>query len=134
MPRTLSVTLLVFALPAMAQSQVHRIAPDRDVRLGGTSIVGRWSAVEVVGDAVATADLRRGALSVTLAVNPTGHVILRGTDLRQDDGRPTAFSGRIDGRRARFRGLDGEAELALHGRRLHLVDPRGRQTVFVRGR
>lgn len=123
--------LLAALLAASASAQV---VPDRDVRLGSRSLVGRWSAVEVVGDAAATADLRRGALTTTLVVNPTGHVILRGTDQQEGRGAPSAFSGRIEGDRIRLRGLPGEAEVALFGPRLHLVDPRGRRTVFVRAR
>ena len=126
---------LVFFLPLLlAAAASAQVAPHRDVRLGGRSVVGRWEAVEVVGDAVATADLRRGALTTTLVVNPTGHVILRGTDRREGRGAPSAFSGRIEGGRVQLRGLAGTAELALLGSQLHLVDPRGRQTVFVRAR
>ena len=123
--------LLTLLLAASAGAQV---APNRDVRLGGRSIVGRWHAVEVVGDADATADLRRGVLSTTLVVNPTGHVILRGPDRREGRGAPSAFSGRIEDDRLRLGDLPGEAEVAVVGRRLHLVDPRGRRTVFERER
>ena len=118
----------------LAASASDQVAPDRDVRLDGQSIVGRWHAVEVVGDAAATADLRRGQLTTTLVVNPTGHVILRGTDRREGRGAPSAFSGRIEGDRLRLGELPGEAEVALVGWRLHLVDPRGRRTVFERER
>ena len=129
MPRLAPLLSLLLATAASAQ-----VAADRDVRLGGRSVVGRWEAVEVVGDAVATADIQRGALTTTLVVNPTGHVILRGTDRREGRGAPSAFSGRIEGARVHLRGLAGEAEVALLGLRLHLVDPRGRRTVFVRDR
>ena len=109
-----------------------QIAPDRDVVLDGESVVGRWTAVEVAGDAAATADLARGTLTTVLVVNPTGHVILRGTDTRQGRGAPASFSGEIAGRRVVFRDLPGTGELARYGAELHLVDPRGRRTVFVR--
>ena len=110
------------------------VSAERDVTLDGRSIVGRWRAVEVVGDRAATRDLGRGTLTTVLAVNPTGHAILRGTDRREGGGAPAAFSGRIDGPRLRFRDLPGEAELSLVQGRLHLTDPRGRRTVFVRDR
>lgn len=123
---------LLSALLAVAASA--QVPPDRDVVLDGASIVGRWTAVEVVGDDGATADLQRGTLTTVLVVNPTGHVILRGTDTREGRGAPAAFSGMVVGARLWFRGLDGQAELARYGRELHLVDPRGRRTVFRRAR
>ena len=124
--------LVLAALSAAASGQTDRLAADRDVRVDGESVVGRWAAVEVEGDRRATADLARGTLTTVLVVNPTGHVILRGADTRQGRGAPAAFSGTVAGGRLRFNGLDGEALLERHGRRLHLVDPRGRRTVFVR--
>lgn len=123
--------LLLLAFTAASTAQV---SPERDVVLDGRSVVGRWQAIEVVGDAAATADLRRGLLSTVLVVNPTGHAILRGEDRRGEAGRPTRFTGYVHGDRLRLPALAGEAELALYGRRLHLVDPRGRRTVFVRER
>ncbi len=128
----LAALLLVLAGPALAQTHIGPAS--RDVRVDGQSVVGRWRAVEVIGDAAATADLGRGSLTTTLVVNPTGHVILRGVDRRQGRGAPSAFSGRLDGRRLRLRDLDGEAEVGMFGSRLFLVDPRGRRTVFVRER
>ena len=132
--------LLILSASAAAQSHLDRLArapaapptAERDVVLDGASVVGRWYAVEVTGDHRATADLSRGALTTVLVVNPTGHVILRGADTRQGRGAPAAFSGYIVDGRVRFAGLDGEALLERRGRTLHLVDPRGRRTVFVR--
>ena len=127
--------LLLAALAAAASGPVAAQVPHaRDVRLDGQSIVGRWWAVEVVGDDEATDDLRRGTLTTALVVNPTGHVILRGSDRRQGGGAASAFSGRINGDRVRFKDLPGEAEVEWLGGRLHFVDPRGRRTVFVRER
>ncbi|MGB3541459.1 hypothetical protein [Rubrivirga sp.] len=123
--------LLLLLLSTAAGAQ---IATDRDVVLDGESVVGRWTAVEVPTDPGATADLARGTLTTVLVINPTGHVILRGTDTRQGRGAPAAFSGAMAGRRVVFRELPGTGELARYGRELHLVDPRGRRTVFVRSR
>ena len=129
----LPALLLLAALAAPASGQPGRaVAADRDVRIDGESVVGRWVAVEVENDARATADLARGTLTTVLVVNPTGHVILRGADTREGRGAPAAFSGLVSDGRLRFNGLDGEALLERHGRTLHLVDPRGRRTVFVR--
>lgn len=125
----LAVLLAVLSTVASAQ-----ISPGRDVVLNGESVVGRWTAVEVAGDARATADLERGTLTTILVVNPTGHLILRGTDRRQGRGAPAAFSGELVGNRVVFRNLPGEGELARYGAELHLVDPRGRRTVFLRAR
>lgn len=125
-------TALAFAL--LATSASAQILPERDVRLGDVSVVGRWTAVEVVDDPGATADLRQGALTTVLVINPTGHAILRGTDRRNGNGAPAAYSGSVSGNRLRFRSLPGTAELSLVGRELHLVDPRGRRTVFLRSR
>ena len=122
---------LLHALSAAAGAQ---IAPDRDVVLDGESVVGRWTAVEVSDDPAATADLARGTLTTVLVINPTGHVILRGTDTRQGRGAPASFSGEVIGDRVVFRDLPGEGEVSRYGRELHLVDPRGRRTVFVRAR
>ncbi|WP_412062176.1 hypothetical protein [Rubrivirga sp. IMCC45206] len=127
----LFAALLAALLAASASAQ---IAPDRDVRLGGVSLVGRWTAVEVVGDPGATADLARGTLSTVLVINPTGHVILRGADRREGQGAPALFTGVLVEHVLRLNGLPGEAEVQLVGPRLHVVDPRGRRTVFRRDR
>lgn len=137
-----SATLIgvTLAASASAQTSLDRLAnapaappsAERDVVLDGVSVVGRWHAVEVDGDAQATADLARGTLTTVLVINPTGHVILRGTDTRQGRGAPASFSGYVVNGRLRFSGLEGEALLDRHGRALHLIDPRGRRTVFVR--
>lgn len=136
----LSILLVALATGASAQGALDALAnapaapptAARDVVLGGVSVVGRWHAVEVAGDAAATADLARGTLTTVLVINPTGHVILRGTDARQGQGAPASFSGYVVNGRLRFSGLDGEALLERHGRALHLVDPRGRRTVLAR--
>ena len=125
----LAALLLLVSTAASAQ-----IAPGRDVVLDGESVVGRWTAVEIPDDPAATADLARGSLTTVLVINPTGHVILRGTDTRQGQGAPAAFSGEVVGSRVVFRDLPGEGEVSRYGQELHLVDPRGRRTVFVRAR
>ena len=107
------------AVPDDAQSVIARTA------------VGRWIAVDVVGDAAATRDLERGTLEKVLVVNPGGHVILRGTD-RAQSADPVSFSGTLAGRVLTFADLPGAAILALDGTRLVLVDPSGRQTRFIR--
>lgn len=134
MPRLFALLLLVAAGPVLAQSTVSAVQPARDVRIDGQSVVGRWRAIEVARDPGATADLQRGTLTMTLVVNPTGHVILRGADRREGRGAPSAFSGRLTDTRLELTGLDGTAEVEMFGWRLHLVDPRGRRTVFVRDR
>lgn len=137
----LRLSILLLALTASSSAQTAlRLADapaapptaERDVVLGGVSVVGRWHAVEVDGDARATADLARGTLTTVLVINPTGHVILRGTDTRQGRGAPASFSGYVANGRLRFSGLEGEALLERTGRTLYLIDPRGRRTVFVR--
>lgn len=120
--------LLALVLPAAARAQTG------DVALGGRSVVGRWVAFDVVGDAEATRDLQSGALQKTLAVNPGGHVILRGIDRIRGRGAAASFSGRLFGETIAFRDLAGTARLAFDGRRLVLTDPAGRQTRFVRAR
>lgn len=136
MPRSLLFAALLAssALIGLAASASAQVVPSRDVRLDGVSLVGRWTAVEVVGDRGATADLARGTLSTVLVVNPTGHVILRGADRREGRGAPALFTGVLVDDVLRLRGLPGEAEVQVVGRRLHVVDPRGRRTVFVRAR
>lgn len=125
------LALLFVLLSTIASAQ---IAPGRDVVLDGESVVGRWTAIEVPDDAGATADLARGTLTTVLVINPTGHVILRGTDTREGQGAPASFSGEVVGGRVIFRDLPGEGEISRYGQQLHLVDPRGRRTVFVRMR
>ncbi|MEM0962308.1 MAG: hypothetical protein AAGK21_07235 [Bacteroidota bacterium] len=132
MPRSFPAFVLLALAVGTTPGVFGQTGPDRDVRLDGQSIVGRWSATHVVGDADATRDLARGTLSTVLVVNPTGHVILRGADRREGQGAPASYSGRLDGRRLTLTALPGAAEIALFGDRLHLVDPRGRRTVFVR--
>jgi len=118
--------LLLLVLPAAAHAQTG------DVALSGRSVVGRWLALDVVGDAEATRDLETGALVKTLVVNPGGHVILRGVDRARGRGAAAAFSGRLVGETVAFRDLPGTARLAFDGRRLVLTDPAGRRTTFVR--
>ena len=120
--------LLVLALPVAAHAQAG------DVAVSGRSVVGRWLALDVVGDAEATRDLASGALVKTLVVNPGGHVILRGVDRARGHGAAAAFSGRLFGDAVAFRDLPGTARLAFDGRRLVLTDPAGRQTRFIRER
>ena len=93
--------------------------------------VGRWIAVDVVGDAEASRDLAQGALEKVLVVNPGGHVTLRGVDHRRS-ADPVAFTGTLVGRVLTFAELPGAAILAREGTRLVLIDPSGRQTRFVR--
>ena len=107
------------AVPDEAQDALARAA------------VGRWIAVDVVGDAAATRDLERGTLEKVLVVNPGGHVILRGTD-RAQSADPVSFSGTLAGRVLTFADLPGAAILVLDGTRLILVDPSGQQTRFIR--
>ena len=95
-------------------------------------LVGRWIAVDVVGDAEATRDLRRGTLEKTLVVNPGGHVLLRGVDRVRGRGAAESFSGRLVGEALRFDRLPGAASLTVAGTRLLLTDPTGRVTRFVR--
>lgn len=94
--------------------------------------VGRWVAVEIVGDAEASHDLRRGTLEKVLLVEPDGRVVLRGTDRARGAAGAVSFSGRIQGRVVTFAGLPGAALLSLRGPRLVLSDPAGRSTQFVR--
>ena len=111
------------------------ILASRDVRLGGVSVVGRWQAVEVIGDREATFDLQDGRLSKVLVVNPTGRATLRGLDRDEGGSMPATFPGRIEGDRLRLLDLDGTARLALVGGRLHVNDPSGATTVYAwRGR
>lgn len=108
------------------------IAALSDVTLDGTSLLGAWYAVEVVGDRRATRDLEDGTLEKTLLINPNGRAILTGVDRREGSGDAT-FSGQIDGNRITFVGMDGAGTLSMSGRRLLLRDPNGRSTVYVRG-
>ena len=111
------------------------VAPARDVVVGGRSVVGRWLALEVEGDARASRDLADETLVKILTLNPGRRAILRGVD-RRAGSAPEVFVGEVvpDGTRARLAldGLRGDARLELAGRRLVLTDPRGRRTVFLR--
>lgn len=98
----------------------------------GTSILGAWSAVEVVGDALATRDLADGTMEQTLIVGSNGRAVLTGVDHRAG-GTPVAFTGRITGNRIQFAGMEGAGVLLMSGRRLILRAPTGRSTVFARG-
>ncbi|HLA63050.1 MAG TPA: hypothetical protein VK610_01375 [Rhodothermales bacterium] len=107
------------------------VAPEDDVRLGGLSLIGTWAAIEVVGDAEATNDLDRGQLTQTLLIRPRGNAVLTGVD-RRASGEPVAFGGEVRGSVITFVGMSGTGRLSVEGRRLHLLDPRGRTTVFAR--
>ena len=93
--------------------------------------IGRWIAVDVLGDEAQTRDIRTGVLEKTLVVNPGGHVILRGVD-RAPGGGTASYSGTLVGRVLTFADLPGAAILAHEGTRLILIDPSGRQTRFIR--
>ncbi len=93
--------------------------------------VGRWIAVDVLGDDAQTRDIRTGVLEKTLVVNPGGHVILRGVD-RAPGGGTASYTGTLVGRVLTFADLPGAAILAHEGTRLILIDPSGRQTRFIR--
>ena len=97
----------------------------------GEAAVGRWLAVEVVGDAASTRDLQRGALEKVIVVNPGGHVLLRGVDHAAGGGAVSYF-GRLAGRVLTFADLPGAALLSLDGTRLMMTDPTGRVTAFVK--
>jgi len=103
-----------------------------DPVLGGMSLAGTWSAIEIEGDARATRDLARGVLEQTLIVRPGGNAILTGHDRREGSGTPVTLGGQIEGDLLTFAGLSGAARLSMRGRRLVVRDPRGRTTVFVR--
>ena len=115
--------------------QPSRIAPDRDVVVGGRSVVGRWLALEVEGDRRATRDLETETLTKILVLNPGGRAILRGVD-RRAGVAPEVFVGDVvqtrRGAALALDGLRGAAALDLRGRRLVLTDPRGQRTVFLR--
>lgn len=111
--------------------QPSTLRAGRDVVVDGRSVVGRWLALEVEGDARATRDLTDETLVKVLVVNPGGHAILRGVD-RRAGAAPEAFTGDIAGGSLVFDGLPGTARLELDGRRLVLTDPLGRRTRFLR--
>jgi hypothetical protein len=104
--------------------------PNQDVRLGGISLVGTWAAISVVDDDDATNDLERGVLEQTLLIRPRGTVVLTGVDQRAS-GTRQSFGGQITGNILTFQSLPGAARLTVQGRRLQLLDPRGRTTVYV---
>jgi hypothetical protein len=107
------------------------VAARGDVTVDGVSVLGAWTAVEVVGDAQATRDLEDGTMEQTLLVGSNGRVTLTGVDRREGSG-PVSFSGRVTGSRVQFTGMEGAGVLLMSGRRLILRDPGGRSTVFVR--
>ena len=107
------------------------VAPVRTTPATAETAIGRWIAVDVVGDDEQTRDIRTGVLEKTLVVNPGGHVILRGVD-RAPGGGTASFSGMLVGRVLTFAELPGAAILAHEGTRLLLIDPNGRQTRFIR--
>jgi hypothetical protein len=106
--------------------------PAEDVRLGGVSIVGTWSAIEIAGDEAATRDLARGIMEQTLIVRRRGAAILTGHDRRDGTGEPVTFGGTVRGDLLMLEGLSGAARLSMRGRRLLVNDPRGRVVVFAR--
>jgi hypothetical protein len=123
----------VCAVPSVAASPAAppgRLGPARTAPAADLP-VGRWVAVDVVGDAEASRDLARGTLEKVLVVNPGGHVILRGVD-RARSADPVSFTGTLVGRIVRFAELPGAATLVREGTRLVLTDPSGRRTRFVR--
>ena len=135
MPIRSLLLLTVLALAAGCQAtrpQNTGVATRGDVMVDGTSILGAWNAVEVVGNATATRDLAEGVMEQTLIVRSNGRATLTGVD-RREGGEPVAFSGRVTGNRIQFSGMEGAGTLIMSGRRLLLRDPNGRSTVFVRG-
>ena len=136
--RSLLLLLAVAALAAGCQTTQPRdpeptgAALRADVMVDGTSILGAWHAVEVVGNATATRDLAEGVMEQTLIVRSNGRATLTGVDHRAG-GDPVAFSGRVTGNRIQFAEMEGAGTLIMSGRRLLLRDPNGRSTVFVRG-
>jgi hypothetical protein len=106
--------------------------PEEDVRLGGESLVGTWSAIEIDGDEAATRDLGRGIMEQTLIIRRRGQAILTGHDRRDGTGEPVTFGGTVRGDLLMFEGLSGAARLTMRGRRLLVHDPRGRVVVFAR--
>lgn len=122
MRRLLLVALLL--APALAQAQ----APE--------AVVGRWLALHVRGDAEASRDLDHGRLEQVLVIHPTGRAFLRGIDRVEAEGRPIRLGGQVSraGRTTVLR-LDerpGAAVLQREGLRLVVIDPQGRETVYVR--
>ena len=140
-PRRLAVLLVVLSgcaatrpapLPARTPPSPARTAARAPARVPvDTAKVGRWIAVDVLGDDAQTRDIRTGVLEKTLVINPGGHVILRGVD-RAPGGGTASYTGTLVGRVLTFAELPGAAILAHEGTRLILIDPSGRQTRFVR--
>ena len=131
-PATAEVTVQPMATGVLdIYGAPSRLTPERDVVVGGRSVVGRWLALEVEGDARASRDLADETLVKVLVVNPGGRAILRGVD-RRVDAAPEVFLGSLADGDLAFDGLDGAARLELDGRRLVLTDPRGRRTRFLR--
>lgn len=105
---------------------------ERDVVVDGVSLLGVWDAVGALDEPDVDDDLRNGALTETLVVNPRGRVVLSGEDARADTGRQS-FEGRVDGNRIAFDGLPGVATISVRSDgRLVVTDPLGRRTVYER--
>ena len=116
----------------VAETQHGGGAGFRDVTIEGVSILGTWYAVQVLDDAQTTRDLEVGTMEMTLLVQPNGRSILTGVDRREGSGL-VSFPGIVEGNRISFEGMDGSGTLSMSGRRLILLDPRGRSTVYVHG-
>ncbi len=141
MRRRLAVLLLALA-SCVSPAEVRRAPAERSASVtpdvaparttpAAESSIGRWIAVDVVGDDAQTRDIRVGVLEKMLVVNPGGHVILRGVD-RAPGGGTASFSGMLVGRVLTLEGIPSAAILAHEGTRLLLTDPAGRQTRFIR--
>ncbi|NNF58403.1 MAG: hypothetical protein HKN04_09185 [Rhodothermaceae bacterium] len=100
-----------------------------DVTLDGTSILGAWRAVEVIGRRQDTRALETGATELMLIVAPNGRATLTGKSSSQDS---FTRSGRITENYLTFAGIEGAALLLLNGPRLVVREPDGRSTAFVR--
>ena len=100
--------------------------------LDGTRIAGVWDAVSAPDDAARNRGLQNGTLTEQVLIYRDGRIALQGED-SVDGAGPVRYEGRLDGRTARFDGLEGMAELAVESDgRLRLTDPRGRRTIYRR--